>query len=111
MFIDCHDSENGQNGFMLKFGNGWTFSVRFGFGNYCQNQHKKNNNGECKNAEIAAYDLNNNWFDFQTGSIDRNGYHIKGWCSTDEVMKYMETVSKLPNSVNKNKMALEMNGV
>lgn len=55
-------------GFQITFSNGVTISVQFGPNNYCDNREygpgiKEASFGAegCKNAEIAFWDINNNW--------------------------------------------------
>jgi hypothetical protein len=68
-------------GFHMTFKNGWTVSVQFGEGNYCENRnlvgdigigHNSGNKtkSECTNAEIAAWDANKEWYSFEeTGQV------------------------------------------
>jgi hypothetical protein len=86
-----------NKGFNLTFDNGLTISVQFGTGDYCERgspyapYKSEMLNGqditESQNAEIAVWDENNNWFDFGTDTV-------KGWCSANEVAKWIEKVSK-----------------
>ena len=71
-------------GFHLTFANGWTVSVQFGYGNYCENYNKKNAD-ESKNAEIAAWDEGGTWFDFGDDTV-------KAHCTADEVADFIEKV-------------------
>jgi len=81
-------------GFQMTFENGWTVSVQFGYGNYCENKMrdiigKESTVGEykCNDAEFAAWDKDGNWYDF--GSDE-----VKGWCTTNEVASFIEMISK-----------------
>lgn len=68
-------------GFHLKFSNGWTVSVQFGPGNYCDNYHldfdEYSTSGPLHKtvppsatAEVAAWDKDGNWHKFAgSGSI------------------------------------------
>ena len=77
----------------MTFENGWTISVQWGYGNYCDNRSmlKSDFNNttdlECETAEIAIWDKNNNWFGFGTDEV-------KGYCSPDEVADWITKVSK-----------------
>lgn len=86
-----------NKGFSLTFENGITISVQFGTINYCE---RKNNSSpyksemldgqdiiESKNAEIAIWDKDNNWFNFGSDTV-------KGWCSSNEVAEWIEKISK-----------------
>jgi hypothetical protein len=84
-----------NKGFQMTFENGWTISVQFGYGNYCQNQHHPNGFYFSKNqdvtssedAEIAIWDNEENWYNFGSDTV-------KGYCSTNEVAEWIDKVSK-----------------
>lgn len=82
-------------GFQMTFANGWTVSVQFGSGNYCENRSYMYANkevierGESADAEIAAWDKNNNWFEFEHDTV-------KGRCSSNEVADFIAKVAALP---------------
>ncbi len=82
---------NGK-GFQLTFANGWTVSVQFGAGNYCENRsfdvssfEKHPTESTSVDAEIAAWDENGVWFDFGSDTV-------KGWCSANEVGAFIQTI-------------------
>ena len=81
-------------GFQMTFENGWTVSVQFGYGNYCENKMrgiigKESTVGEykCNDAELAAWDKEGNWYEFESDAV-------KGWCTTNEVAAFIEMISK-----------------
>lgn len=82
-----------NKGFSMKFDNGWTISVQFGYGNYCDNNNhpkgfyfsKDQEVTECSNAEIAIWDANDEWYNFGSDTV-------KGWCSVNEVGEWIEKV-------------------
>ena len=84
-----------NSGFQMTFDNGWTISVQFGYFNYCQNNHHPNGLYFSKNqdvttsedAEIAIWDANGEWFNFDSGIV-------KGHCSTNEVAEWIAKVSQ-----------------
>ena len=84
-----------NKGFQMTFSNGWSISVQFGYGNYCQNNHHPNGFYFSKNqdvttsedAEIAIWDNEGNWYNF---GLDI----VKGYCSTNEVAEWIDKVSK-----------------
>lgn len=84
-------------GFKMKFANGWTVSVQFGRDNYCENRHRALTSyaaperGESKDAEIAAWDSDGNWFEF-------GGDTVEGWCSPDDVAAFIAKVAAFPPS-------------
>lgn len=81
-------------GFQMTFANGWTVSVQFGYGNYCENRSYDRTDfdpgvkpkGESKDAEIAAWDASGTWYDFEHDQV-------KGWCSADEVAAFITKVA------------------
>ena len=86
-------SSTNNKGFRMTFENGWTISVQFGYGNYCDNnRHPEGFNFSTKqdivnssNAEIAIWDKDGEWFDF-------GGDIVKGYCTADEVASWIEKV-------------------
>lgn len=93
MFISTRNK-----GFQMAFENGWTISVQFGYGNYCENynhpegydfptKHELVKSGD---AEIAIYDSKGEWYNF--------GYDtVKGECTPDEVAAWIRQVSRAKN--------------
>jgi hypothetical protein len=67
-----------HKGFHITFENGWTISVQFGGGNYCENYDVKIGSEylietlTSKDAEIAAWDIKGNWFVFENGDTVRD---------------------------------------
>jgi hypothetical protein len=96
---------NGK-GFQIKFANGWTVSVQFGTGNYCENRDFTTGTGQrfpgttdgyerreytagamgCQTAEIAAWDSNDVWYAFEHDTV-------KGWCSADDVAAFIAEIA------------------
>lgn len=68
-------------GFHLTFENGNTISVRFGFGNYCNNRNQSKS--KSNTAEIAIWNTNGDWHVFDNDTV-------KGWCSPDEVAEWIQ---------------------
>ena len=84
-----------NKGFHLTFENGWTISVQFGYGNYCDNGHHPEGLAlhnkrivESGDAEIAIWNKNGVDYTFDNGDI------VKGWCSADEVADWIDKVSR-----------------
>jgi hypothetical protein len=84
-------------GFHITFENGWTASVQFGGGNYCENYNapiigRENdpNYGkyESATAEIAAWDSSHNWYDF-------GEEEVKGYVSPSEVLTFFNTIAAM----------------
>ena len=88
-----------NRGFQITFKNGWTISVQFGSGSYCDNRDLhghdmvewKNRDGviTSSNAEIAIWrEWNDKWYEFENGDV------VKGWCTPDEVAEWINKVSE-----------------
>jgi len=85
----------------MTFENGWTVSVAFGTGNYCDkrgigfddmDEPMRHLGWESRTAEIAAWDANDDWYDF--------GYDtVKGWCTPEEVAEFIAMVSKFTGDI------------
>jgi hypothetical protein len=92
-FLSCQNK-----GFQLTFENGWTVSVQWGPGNYCDRQSSdvKDYDAPMKgdgfwtstHAEVAAWNSDYEWlpFDYDT---------VKGWLKTDEVAEFIAKVKAL----------------
>lgn len=76
--------EASEKGFHITFANGWTVSVQFGRGNYCENRGALENKPS-KNAEIWAYHK-----DFRKYPIDPIG-----WQTPEQVAEFIQTVKEL----------------
>lgn len=91
--IEVFKHENSDRGFQMNFDNGWTVSVQFGHGNYCNNREffwtDSDTPSKCDNAEIAAWDNKGNWWDFG------GGVHVKGWVSPDQIAVFIAGISML----------------
>jgi hypothetical protein len=91
MFKICKDA-----GFHMTFENGWTVSVQFGRFSYCANKAPFFDDEidviktECINAEIAAWDYDENWYSFEFDQV-------KGYCSTDEVADFIHKIKNMPS--------------
>jgi len=81
-------------GFQITFENGWTVSVQFGYGNYCDNRDQRpvGGNGyradapKSRDAEIAAWDANGVWHKFTDDEVE--GYQKPG-----EVLEFMNMIA------------------
>jgi len=91
-----------KRGFSITFENGWTVSVQFGPGCYCSNKFAQENITESPNAEIAAWDSNGKWFDFEHDQV-------KGYCKPDEVLKFMNKIASMKRESIKDEDFLNQN--
>ena len=84
--FNCRAAD-GHNGFHITFANGYTVSVQFGSGNYCENRDGKKDRSS--NAEIAAWDANGKWI-----QLDEHD-DVLGWQSADQVLAIMNRIAAL----------------
>jgi hypothetical protein len=81
-------------GFQMTFANGWTISVQFGAGNYCDNRSMSTTSASDQlageegsaNAEIAAWDKDGKWHNFGADQV-------KGWQTPDEVAAFIADIA------------------
>ena len=80
-----------QKGFHITFENGWTVSVQFGRGNYCQNYNLSSMAPVLgsSDAEVAAWDAKNKWFEFEDGNS------CQGNMKADEVLAFMNKIAAI----------------
>ncbi len=80
-----------NKGFQMTFESGWTISVQWGVGNYCERksftvsplEDQKQITVESSNAEIAIWDKNGEWYTFD------NGDTVLGHLTADEVAEWI----------------------
>ena len=70
-----------MQGFKMTFNNGYTISIQFGSGNYCDE-------GETT-AEVAVWDSNGDWVRLEPND------DVRGHCSPEEVLEVMKMVESL----------------
>ena len=90
-------NNDNYEGFTVAFTNGWTVSVQFGKHTYCNRRHDEDDKST---AEIAAYTINGNWFDFDVDDNKDKEFvstSIKGWQSSHEVVDFMNMIRALPD--------------
>jgi hypothetical protein len=79
-----------RKGFHMTFANGWTISVQWGEGNYCDNYSANINRNEdapaSKTAEVAAWN-GEEWHEFD------NSTGVVGYCSADKILEYMNIIA------------------
>lgn len=84
-----------NKGFQITFSNGYTVSVQFGVGNYCDKKGSGNYNEErmydvweSPDAEVAVWDKDGNWV--RPADMDDD---VKGYLTPDEVAEIITKVS------------------
>lgn len=90
-------ASNRNKGFAMTFENGWTISVQWGVGNYCNvgrsaenyNEPTKHESWKSETAEIAIWDKNDNWYNFEHGDA------VKGYCTANEVAEWILVAATL----------------
>lgn len=83
-----------SKGFQITFANGWTVSVQFGAGNYCERRNadfgapRTCDQWESSDAEIAAWDANGTLFHFDHDDV-------KGYMNANEVAKFISKIESM----------------
>lgn len=85
-----------NKGFQIKFENGWTVSVQWGKGNYCDNYDHNGEYGEpvppSTTAEVAAWpEGGGEWLRFENGDVVDARY------TPAQVLELMNRVSAFPS--------------
>jgi hypothetical protein len=89
----------------MTFANGWTVSVQFGPGNYCEHHYdgiaefdapQKKHIWEAMQAEIAAWNSKDQWLPFEYDTV-------AGYKSANEVLEFINRVAALPADFNPGK--------
>ena len=85
-----------NRGFHMTFENGFTLSVQFGPGNYCERRYphdhdapQKKREWTSKDAEIAIFTPTGNFYTLPCGD------NVLGWQSVDDVCKWIEFTRNL----------------
>lgn len=94
-------------GFQMKFPNGWTASVQWGYGNYCANYNDSDatyfqgdtymRDISSATAEVWRWDSNGNAR--RVESSWRDGFEnedVRGRCTPDEVLAFLNETANLP---------------
>lgn len=88
-------------GFHITFANGWTASVQFGEGNYCERRDAPDEkfHHSSPNAEIACWDA--------SGTFQRmeSGDDVRGWMGPKEVLNFLIRVEGMKEGATANKDA------
>ena len=91
-----------NRGFQIQFSNGWTISVQFGPGNYCERQGLeydaplKERVWKSETAEVAAWDKEGRWYDFDNEvMLETNHTDVTGWVDTNKVAFYIDLISTM----------------
>ena len=91
----------GGKGFQLTFANGYTVSVQFGYGNYCDNKDDSSVMGchkhgavVSKTAEVAYWHPNIN--DGGLIELPETGDTVAGYLDTEQVFAFIQEVKNRP---------------
>ena len=87
-----------NKGFQITFNNGWTVSVQFGKGNYCERRSFNDDAWmpetdeiiQSADAECAVWDANGDWMQLN------NGDDVIGWQAPDDVAALIARVAAFP---------------
>lgn len=75
-------------GVQMTFDNGYTISIQFGFGNYCENRFKTEN--KSNSVEVAIFDKDDNFYRLRGMNDD-----VEGYVSIDKLADYIHKVKNL----------------
>jgi len=81
MFVTNSLGGRFDEGFQMKFKNGWTVSVQWHEGAYSDEENKT--------AEIAAWNKDDVWYDFGHDTV-------KGWQTPEDVASFIKMISEKP---------------
>lgn len=84
---------DGSRGFHMKFANGYTVSVQWGWGNYCDNRDMSPVDNSCINAEVAVWRPDGSFVPLQ------NADDVLGWLSADKVAQIIHLAANDPESL------------
>jgi hypothetical protein len=86
--FDTSEHDGISSGFHIKFANGWTASVQWGYGNYCENRYRKGKFASAT-AEIAAWPEGlGQWHKFPGGNS------VMGWVKPEDVVKFLAKIAR-----------------
>ena len=94
-------------GFHITFENGWTVSVQWGPGNYCDHRYTAFDSPddtrimpqfwESKTAEVAAFKDRDKWYIFP--GDEGLTTSVKGYMTPKEVLEFMVMIANIPTSI------------
>lgn len=85
---DAHFRSQDRPGFCIRFENGWTISVQWHNGAYCERKSLSldsftdSNPADSATAEIAIWNEEGDWYDFGSDQV-------LGYCTPDEVADWI----------------------
>lgn len=94
-------------GVQFRLDNGLTISIQIGRGNYGDNYHhpdyevtRENPLPPSRRAEIAVWDVKNNWVAFP------NGDEVKGYVPVEDVLRFTAFLQSLPSDLEASEVEL-----
>lgn len=88
------------SGFQITFDNGYTVSVQFGPGNYCDNRSLSlswpaggGEPVECVNAEVAVFAADGEWY--RPACFGEMNEDVQGWVRPDQIPALLTEVAAL----------------
>jgi len=115
--VEITGFHKGPMGFQIDFENGWTVSIQFGIGNYCDNRYNKGNPFtdipdflDSTTAEIAAWPTKargwskgtstNEWYQFEHGD------QVDGYRKPNTVLAFMQMIANKRNPENQEEIVM-----
>ena len=82
-----------ENGFCMTFQNGFTASVRWGKGLYCDRLPNPNTLSSAKNVEVAIYHPKGHFYKDRTWIPEDDD--VRGWIWINEIPQFLKDVKEL----------------
>jgi hypothetical protein len=76
-------------GFHINFNNGYTLSVQFGYGNYCENRYHHLPPNFCVNAETAIISPSGKFIQYKKDTV-------QGWQTPNDIIDTIAFINQLP---------------
>jgi hypothetical protein len=89
MFTSCEN-----HGFRMTFENGWTISVQWGKGNYCERQSYKTAHLKEPETQVMSGDAEISMWDARGKDLEIEEWSsVRGWLTSDEVAEWLTRVA------------------
>ncbi len=87
-------------GFHITFSNGWTISVQFGPGNYCENYYADiSREGNTDAGEKGSATAETAYWGPDGNMVEEDGDSVQGYQTVDQVMARIDRIRAMPSEV------------
>lgn len=91
----------GKKGFHIGFPNGYTISVQFGPGNYCQNYDRNIGREDEESGREGSATAETAYWGRDGELIEEEGDSVQGHQTVEQVFERMKRIAQLPDSTPK----------